>query len=59
MDILLEVAIIIAVGFPVTYLVWKVGGKKKNFGEFLGDYGYVIAIVSIVIISMIIFWIRS
>jgi hypothetical protein len=57
--IIIESVILIVLGFPITYLVWRFSNTKKSFADFLNKYSYTIAVISFIIIGITIAAIRT
>ncbi len=57
--IVIEFIGLMIIGIPVTYLIWRLGGKKDSFGEFINKYGYGIAVISFIILGVIFASIRT
>lgn len=58
--ILFETIVFLLLGISISYLIWKSKkGSKSNFGEFIDKYGYGIAIVSFIVISIVVATIKT
>lgn len=51
MALIIEIVLLLALGFPATYFVWVAGGRKGTFMDFLNKYGYAIAVIAMLLMG--------
>jgi hypothetical protein len=48
-----EVFLLISIGMPCVYLMWRLGEKKMTLKEYVGKYGQTIAYFAVILLGLL------
>lgn len=52
-EVAVQIIFLMTIGALTSFIIWKIKGGKKDFGEFLNRYGEMMAYVGLAIIVLV------